>query len=232
MKTIVTFFRTVVLTSLGASAVSQAAANLVINGDFEAGSTGFTSTYVYADPLVGTSPITHNSNLMWDEGTYTVGKSVNATHQYWTFGPFGDHTTGTGNMLIVNGSESTQLGSVWSGTLTDSLTTGTYSFSAWAANVYNQAPSTLRFFIGGVQIGSDFTLGTAGQWVRFSASFTVPPVPAGNPSFTDLIVVHTGNDFVVDDISLVAVPEPTTMIAGALLLLPLGVGLARKFRKA
>ena len=35
----------------------------------------------------------------------------------------------------------------------------------------------------------------------------------------------------MDDISLVAVPEPTTMIAGALLLLPFGASTLRMLRK-
>ena len=35
----------------------------------------------------------------------------------------------------------------------------------------------------------------------------------------------------LDNVSLTAVPEPTTMIAGALLLLPLGVSTLRLLRK-
>ena len=48
---------------------------------------------------------------------------------------------------------------------------------------------------------------------------------------TDINVVASGNDFVLDDISVTAVPEPTTCIAGALLLLPFGASTLRSLRR-
>ena len=62
--------------------------NLLTNGDFSAGNTGFTSQYTY-------SP----GNLL-HEGTYTVD---NNPHNDSIYGAsFGDHTTGKGLMLIAN----------------------------------------------------------------------------------------------------------------------------------
>jgi hypothetical protein len=61
-----------------------------VNGNFSAGNTGFTSQY------------TNNQFSIWNEGTYAIGPNPNAVHT--NFGTWGDHTTGTGNYMIVNGS--------------------------------------------------------------------------------------------------------------------------------
>ena len=227
---------------LGALTVSQASANLVINGDFEAGNTGFTSDYTYIAP--GTlSPVGAPDNpggsayTLWDEGTYSVGTDPNSLHASWA--SFGDHTTGTGNMLIVNGAASPV--SVWQGTLNSPLVVGqTYEFSAWVANLYPPpvgsetiptAPAQLQFSIGGNQIGTSFTAPGVGVWSEFTATFVAGSEPIG---VLDLNTVPSGNDFALDDISLVAVPEPTTMtiiIAGALLLVSFKASSLRMLRK-
>ena len=63
--------------------------NLIPNGNFNLGNTGFTSQYFY----------TSNNTT---EGEYYVGTNPSA----WYFAHYacGDHTTGNGNMLLVNGS--------------------------------------------------------------------------------------------------------------------------------
>ena len=66
------------------------AQNLVINGNFEAGNTGFTSAYTYAGVAGTPSPISGNANTLWDEGTYSVGTDPNSLHASWA--SFGDHT--------------------------------------------------------------------------------------------------------------------------------------------
>lgn len=70
-----------------------AGANLVANGDFESGNSGFLTDYGFVT--------TH----MWDPGTYGIGDDPVDYHQYWTsFGPE------SGNlMMVVNGS-STEAG--------------------------------------------------------------------------------------------------------------------------
>jgi len=223
-----------ILICLGGLAVSQASANLVVNGDFEAGNTGFTSDYLYAGIAGTPSPITVNANTLWDEGTYSVGTDPNLFHSLWA--SFGDHTTGTGNMLLVNGAASPV--TVWQGTLSSPLVVGqTYEFSAWVANLYPPpvglgttptAPALLQFSIGGNQIGTSFTASGVGVWSEFTATFVAGTEPIG---VLDLNTVPNGNDFALDDISLVAVPEPTTMVAGALLLLPFGASSLRILRK-
>jgi hypothetical protein len=64
--------------------------------------------------------------------------------------------------------------------------------------------------------------------VYFTATFVVGAIQTG--SAVDLITVSQGNDFALDDISG-CIPEPTTMIAGALLLLPFAASTLRMVRK-
>lgn len=63
--------------------------NLIANPSFSLGNTGFTSSYTYTTNL-------------WPEGTYYIG--ANPTTYHSSFASCGDHTTGTGLMMIVNGS--------------------------------------------------------------------------------------------------------------------------------
>jgi hypothetical protein len=66
-------------------------AQTFINADFSAGNLGFSSDYQFAD-------------INSDEGQFTVQSDP----QNWNaaFVNFGDHTTGNGKMLIVNGATS------------------------------------------------------------------------------------------------------------------------------
>lgn len=65
--------------------------NLVVNGDFEAGDTGFTTGYAY-----GTSPAI--GGILWDESTYAITTNPNLVHSsFFTCSDVG--TTGPGNMI-------------------------------------------------------------------------------------------------------------------------------------
>ncbi len=208
------------LIGLGVLTVSQAwAQNLVINGDFGGGNTGFTSDYIYAGVPGTPSPTSGNANTLWDEGTYSVGINPYLFHSSWT--SFGDHTTGTGDMLIVNGAESPV--TVWQGTLSSPLVVGqTYEFSAWVANLYPPPvgvgttpinPAQLQFSVGGSAIGSIYTAPGVGVWSEFTATFVAGIEPI---AVLDLDTAPNGNDFALDDISIIAVPEPATMALAGL----------------
>ena len=216
----------VLLIGVGSLTVSQASAmNMILNGNFSSGNTGFTSSYNYiapGTPNPGDSPDPGGSDYtLWDEGTYSVGTNPNSFHASWA--SFGDHTTGTGNMLIVNGAASQV--TVWQGTLSSTLVVGqTYQFSAWVANLYPPpvglgttptAPAQLQFSIGGGMIGGMFSAPGVGVWSVLSSTFIAGSV---NPAIAvvDLETAANGNDFALDDISIVAVPEPTTLALAGL----------------
>lgn len=102
-------------------------------------------------------------------------------------------------------------------------------FSAWVANVYAQNAATLRFSFGGNVLGTVTPNAGTGNWTLFTATFVAGANQGGG--LIDLSTLSSGNDFAVDDISVIAVPEPTTMVAGALLLLPFGASTLRVFRR-
>ena len=129
-------------------------------------------------------------------------------------------------MMIVNGApQNNDL--VWGQSV--ALTAGvTYEFTVYARSTYDANPGNLGFgFAAGDSSLGSLQLGAISNgWAQFHTFFT-----AGAQSqvgVTDLIVIRDGNDFVLDDISLTAVPEPTTIIIWSLLG---GLGLVFAWRK-
>jgi hypothetical protein len=210
-----------------ALAVSQASAAFIVNGDFQSGAgVGFTSGYALDQSANGLSS---GGEAPFDgAGEYSVTNNPNFSHTSFVSGF--DHTLGTaaGLMMIVNGSGVAGK-NVWSGTIAPPLTLGqTYEFSAWVENVFSAAPANVQFSFGGNVLGA-FSATGLGVWQQFTANFVATANQTSGA--VDLIITANGNDFALDDISLRAVPEPTTMIAGALLLLPFGASTLRMLRK-
>lgn len=167
---------------------------LVVNGNFESGNTGFNSSYTYR-----ANPAPFSNNLL--EGQYTVKANPNSTHQ--CFAACGDKTSGSGNMIIFNGSQTANV-SVWSQTI--SVTPNTdYAFSAWLQNVtcppygYN---AELQFSINNNLLGSVFRSDSAiCRWKQFFQTWN-----SGNNTTATISIVNQytnsdGNDFALDDIS-------------------------------
>lgn len=194
--------RDAVLLAILVSAMPAAQANLIVNGDFEAGNTGFSSAYAHTPGALAGGP-----NL--DAGQYVITTNP-AVHHILGLN-FGDHTTGTGNMLMANGALSPV--SVWSQTISVAQNTF-YELSAWGANwlnIIDPSPANLIFEIDAISIGTLDLTGQSGVWEQFSASFFSGASSSVLLSIRDLDVNGSGNDFALDDISLVAVPEPASL---------------------
>ncbi len=159
--------------------------NLVENGDFEQGNAGFSSDYGY-------SP----GNLV-PEGLYDVIDNPQSDHP--SFAPCNDHTSGSGNMMVVNGAGSPNQ-DVWCQTVTV-LPNTPYVLSAWVTTVVASSPAKLQFNINGSPLGPIFNApGSTCVWQNYFQLWN----SGANTSATICIVNQNtnlgGNDFALDDI--------------------------------
>lgn len=149
-------------------------------------------------------PASTGSWTLGPEKYFTVSTNPNLYHSAWT--SFGDHTTGTGKMMIINASpDSNKV--IWEQTVTVQENTK-YVFSYWIALAHPDNPPILKIFINGTEVGQYDTAtsppnGTTGLWVQVKHNWSSG---AGTTSatiqFVDATVQAWGDDFVLDDIEL------------------------------
>lgn len=174
-------------------------ANVVSNGSFSSGNTGFTSQYTYRQ--VGQNvPGNPCCGVLSAEGTYAV--DTNPRNVHTNFSSFGDHTSGSGQMLIVNGSPTNNL-TVWTQNITVIANTD-YVFSVWVTSASPANPAQLQFSINGSQLGTTIVPAAVadGTWQYFTTTWN-----SGNTSGNNIPIalvnkntVANGNDFAIDDI--------------------------------
>jgi hypothetical protein len=202
-----------------ATALLPVGVELVVNGDFSAGNTGFISSYNYVDTYY--IPGNPNSGL-WPEDTYAVDWDPHYLPHYHPNFWGKDHTTGSGNFMAVNGSNPPV--SVWQETVTVIPNTN-YYFSAWAISLNSVSPfAQLQFNVNGSQIGTTAVLqaqpedSTSGyHWTQFYGNWTSPSgVTTAVIQIVDLQTAAGGNDFGLDDISFGSVyPIPPMPVLAA-----------------
>ncbi len=163
-------------------------AELVNNGSFSSGNTGFSSSYLFTLP-----PNT-------GEGQYWVatGSQVGS----WNGGMFsnGDHTSGVGEFMMVNGS-GTPGTSVWCQTIPVTANTD-YNFSSWVSSLNASIPAQLQFSINGVPLGATFSApATSGSWVQYFGAWNSGASTSANICIVNQNTSLGGNDFGLDDIS-------------------------------
>lgn len=168
-------------------------ANLVYNGNFESGNTGFASGYTFkANPATDLP-----------ESDYDICTDAHSTHS--AFSSCGDHTSGHGNYMVVNGA-TTPNTVVWSQTVNVEPNTE-YAFSAWVSNITSPGLATsvayLQFMINGVQVGPVFhSPTTLAQWARYYEVWNSGSTTSATIAIVNQNTVGGGNDFGLDDISL------------------------------
>lgn len=163
--------------------------NFVNNGDFSSGNTGFTSGYT-----LGTGGAW---GQLSDEGTFAVTTNPSLVHI--NFASFGDHTTGTGQMMVINGSATAGV-NVWCQTIPVTPNTD-YDFSAWSASCVVSNPAILQFAINGVLLGAPHNLpATTGTWTQFHAVWNSGTNTTATICITNQNIMPSGNDFALDDI--------------------------------
>jgi gliding motility-associated-like protein len=166
-----------------------AGTNVIVNGDFSNGNTGFTSEYAFANPNI-------------TEGQYFVGPNPQAWNP--SLSPCKDHTSASGNMLLVNGSPTPDV-NVWKQVVAVTPNTN-YAFSTWIQALWPPNPAQLQFAINGQAVGSMITasLPTC-TWSQFYTTWN-----SGNSTTATISIVNKntqvqGNDFALGDISFAPV---------------------------
>ncbi|MFN8289576.1 MAG: gliding motility-associated C-terminal domain-containing protein [Chitinophagaceae bacterium] len=160
--------------------------NIIVNGNFSAGNTGFTSQYLYS-PSSG-----------FNAGVYNVGSNIQAWHS--GFANCTDHTTGNGNLLMVNGAGTPDV-SVWSEGVSVAPNTN-YEFSVWVESLVDHDPATLQFSINGNNLGDPFFAPSVNcEWERFYIIWNSGSNTTATISIVNQNTTLDGNDFALDDIS-------------------------------
>lgn len=172
--------------AIGASA-QAATVDLVTNGDFEAGNTGFTTDLLYTP-----------AELVSTAGAYAIDTDPQPLNSFFT--SFGDHTTGTGNMMIVNGT-TTNGTLAWQQTV--SVVAGTtYNFSIWLANAFNGGGTALDLVVDGSSVATAGTTpGVSGEWNQFGGDWMASSTGTVALQIIENSTGFSGNDYALDDIT-------------------------------
>lgn len=172
--------------ALAGTAYASSSSNLVVNGNFDGGNTGFTSQYIYS---------ALNSGL-GGAGYYSVGADPALYNGAWpTMAP---HAPAK-NMLIANGSTTANT-TVWSETV-PVVSNSTYVFSLWATTLY-AVPAVIDFVVNGTSIGSKGAPVTVAKWKELKVTWNSGPSTSAKLSIVDSDIAYGGNDFAIDDIAL------------------------------
>ncbi|NCX95485.1 MAG: gliding motility-associated C-terminal domain-containing protein [Chitinophagia bacterium] len=158
--------------------------NLIPNGDFSHGFTAFTSGHSYRTS--STSP-----------GQFGIGTNPRTFNGAWA--AIGDHTTGSGSMLIVDGVTSAGVSTYCITIPVEPYTN--YDLSAWFTNLYVTAPPNVTVSINGT---TAFTINptAVGTWVRGGSVWNSGAATTATICFYNTNLASFGNDFAMDDIAL------------------------------
>lgn len=183
----------------GAAPPPELGDNLVVNGDFEQGNTGFITDYTYTSQYID------------DPGEYAVDNDVSNhyNNQGSTTSMLGQGHSG--KYMMVNGSGN-ENDIVWQETI-EVPSYSTFTFSVWVAHLWKSTGDTykawLKVFINGEPLNDDPFINdcsSASQrpnWKEFTAEWN-----SGNSTTATITIKdinpseEAGNDFGLDDISL------------------------------
>lgn len=162
--------------------------NMIVNGDFSQGNTGFSSDLLH-------SPFT-----LLPSGTYAITTNPNTLQG--DFKACGDHTTGSGRMLASNGSTAANRNAWCQNVPVDPGTTYTLSF--WAASLTENQLAQLVFRIDGQNVSGQIGItSTECEWQNLTINWTSGMQSSAQVCIRNLNGSNSGNDFAIDDISMI-----------------------------
>uniref|UniRef100_UPI00375149AB beta strand repeat-containing protein n=1 Tax=Flavobacterium sp. TaxID=239 RepID=UPI00375149AB len=200
--------------------------NLVYNGNFTLGNRGFSTDYQFLT----------TSTSVGVQGAY--GVVFNPSTWFAPFSNCGDHTSGLGNMLVVDGSV-TNAGNdrLWCQTI-PVTPSQTYTFSYWVQTLATPNPASIETLINGTSqgIGAAPTAITCGNWTQYTYTWNSGASTTAILCLYDRTTTVAGNDFAIDDITfttsvtcllsknivITPVALPTATISGTTSICPNG----------
>ena len=165
--------------------------NLIFNGNFSQGNLGFLTDYQYL-----TSPPPTGAQKAY-------GIVIRPNLWFPSFSNCTDHTSGTGNMMVVDGSNlNAGNDKLWCQTV--AVTPGqNHTFSYWIQTVATPNPASIEVIINGVSqgIGSAPVVATCGNWTQYTYVWNSGINTNAQICLYDRTTTAAGNDFAIDDIS-------------------------------
>lgn len=160
--------------------------NIITNGDFEAGKSGFSSAYTY------------NNTSLQNEGTYAVIANPQSLHPNFSACPnYNDYGS---LQMVVNGAQ-TAGAKIWYQTVTVKPNTQ-YQFTYYVQSVHTDSPSIMQLYAKGIAVGPSYTASsTTCLWKKFVYVWN-----SGSNTTVELSLINqntapAGNDFALDNIS-------------------------------
>jgi len=179
--------------------------NLVINGNFSGGMTGYGGTSGFNSDYTPENPNGGNQ-ILHPEGSYTVVANPNSVHDL--FGNWPDHTTGSGLQLVINGATIANT-NIWYETVSVTQNTN-YQFTYWVQSMVatgnDPAPSQLQLYVTGnvspkTAAGPIYTASPlGGKWLQFIYNWNSGTNTTALLSLVNQQTASGGNDFALDDI--------------------------------
>lgn len=168
--------------------------NLVTNGSFQSGNTGFTTDYTYY-------PI---ADVFGPQASY--GIINNANTWFNPFNPCTDHTTGSGLMMVIDGSAfNGGNDAIWCQNIPVQAGVN-YRFAYWIQSVTNSGIlANIQVRINGSVVDTELAPFGACNWQEREVFWTSPSTGNVNFCLYDLELAGNGNDFALDDISVLQV---------------------------
>ncbi|MES2431462.1 MAG: sugar-binding protein [Bacteroidota bacterium] len=168
--------------------------NLLSNPAFENGNVGFTTDYTYT------------TSSTFQSQSYSI--NANPENQNSFFTNCGDHTTGSGKMMVVDGA-TTATAKLWSQTV-PVVPNSNYIFTYWIQTVSDDAdgdghPAGINTMINGTAIGDIGISPTqgfpCGNWAKKTYTWNSGSATSAEISMYDTTTTPGGNDFAIDDLT-------------------------------
>ncbi len=171
---------------------TSTSSNLITNGSFTLGNTGFTSDYQFIT----------NAGSGGVQKAYGINTAANNWFQY--FPACTDHTSPTsGNLMIIDGSTSNSGNDkVWEQIITV-VPNQNYTFSYWLETIATPNLALIDVTINGTIIGSTTAPATTCNWVQYTYTWNSGTSTTAQITIYDRLTIQNGNDFGLDDISFV-----------------------------